>query len=165
MVAGGHWPEIGKTAALKLSGSESAAQSVGVELLSDVKEIFEMRYADRISTSDLISALCGDDEKMWATYNRGNPIRPRQLADKLKGYGINSNTIRIGANTVKGFRLDQFTEAFSRYIVSSPPPTSVTKGTPGRFISLRVNKPRLFRTGKICIFVTNYTLVLFCNSE
>ena len=155
MVAGGHWPEIGKTAALKLSGSESAAQSVGVELLSDVKEIFEMRYADRISTSDLISALCGDDEKMWATYNRGNPIRPRQLADKLKGYGINSNTIRIGANTVKGFRLDQFTEAFSRYIVSSPPPTSVTKGTPGRFISLRVDKPRRFRAGKICIFVGN----------
>jgi len=33
MVAGGNWPAIATAAALKLSGSESAAQSIGVELL------------------------------------------------------------------------------------------------------------------------------------
>ena len=115
-VAGGDWPEIGTTAALKLSGAESATQAIGTELLADIQEVFELRNADRISTVDLINALCEDDEKPWPTFNRGNRITPRQLATKLKGYGIYSSTIRIGGSTPKGFLLDQFTEAFTRYL-------------------------------------------------
>jgi putative DNA primase/helicase len=120
MAAGGHWLEIGTAAALKLSGTESAAQTIGTELLADIQEILEAKGTDRISTADLIKALCEDDEKVWSTHNRGNPIKPRQLANKLKGYGISSNTIRIGITTPKGFMRDQFSEAFSRYL--SPPP-------------------------------------------
>jgi putative DNA primase/helicase len=67
----------------------------------------------------LIENLCGDDEKAWATYNRGNPIAPRQVARKLKEYGIASKTIRTGYDTAKGFEADQFREAFARYL--SPP--------------------------------------------
>jgi putative DNA primase/helicase len=133
MVAGGHWLEIGTAAAMKLSGTESAAQSIGVELLADIQEVFEMKGVDRISTADLIKALCEDDEKVWSTYNRGNPIKPRQLATRLKGYGISSNTVRIGISTPKGFKLDQFTEAFSRYLAPPPlpsatPPQPLTDG-------------------------------------
>ncbi len=132
-VAGGHWLEIGTKAALKLSGTESAAQSIGVELLADIQEIFEGKDTDRISTQDLIKALCEDDEKVWLTYNRGNRISPRQLANKLKGYGISSNTIRIGIATPKGFMLDQFSEVFSRYLAPPPlpsatPPQPLTDG-------------------------------------
>jgi putative DNA primase/helicase len=117
MVAGGHWLEIGTRAAIKLSGCESAAQTIGGELLADIKEIFEMRDMDRISTADLIRALCDDDEKAWATYNRGNPISPRQLANKLKGYGITSTTLRFRhTGLAKGYERKQFEEAFSRYI-------------------------------------------------
>jgi len=127
MVAGGHWLEIGTRAAIKLSGCESAAQTIGGELLADIKEIFEMRDTDRISTADLIRALCDDDEKAWATYNRGNPISPRQLANKLKGYGIASNTLRFRhAGLAKGYEREQFEEAFSRYIPSHPSTLSVT---------------------------------------
>jgi len=126
MVAGGDWLQVGTKAALKLSGSESAAQTIGTELLADIKEVFEMKGVSRISTVDLIKELCADDEKTWATYNRGNPIRPRQLASKLKGYGISSNTVRIGGSTPKGFLEEQFTEAFSRYIPQAPPEKSAT---------------------------------------
>lgn len=136
MVAGGNWLEIGTAAALKLSGTESAAQTIGTELLTDIQEVFEARGTDRISTADLINALCSDDEKVWSTYNRGNPIKPRQLATKLKGYGISSNTIRIGITTPKGFMRDQFSEAFSRYLTPSPlpnatPPQASSIGHPG----------------------------------
>ncbi len=126
MVAGGHWLEIGTKAALKLSGTENAAQTIGTELLADIQEIFEARGTDRISTADLIKALCEDDEKVWSTYNRGNPIKPRQLANKLKGYGITSGNIRIGNAIPKGFKLEQFNEAFSRYIPQAPPEISAT---------------------------------------
>ncbi len=120
MTAGGDWLRIGTTAALKLSGGESASQTIGVELLSDIQEIFEGKEVDRISTIELIKTLCDDDEKTWATYNRGKWISPRQVAKKLKGYGIQSKTIRIGIDTPKGYDKEQFAEAFLRYIPSTP---------------------------------------------
>jgi putative DNA primase/helicase len=120
MTASNEWLQIGTTAALKLSGGESASQTIGVELLSDIQEIFEGKEVDRISTVELIKALCDDEEKTWATYNRGKWISPRQVAKKLKGYGIQSKTIRIGLDTPKGYDKEQFAEAFLRYIPSTP---------------------------------------------
>jgi len=40
MAAGNEWLRLGTTAALKLFGNESAAQTVGTELLADIREIF-----------------------------------------------------------------------------------------------------------------------------
>ena len=126
MVAGEEWLQTGTASALKLSGSESATQTVGTELLCDIKEIFEEKRVDRVSTADLIKSLCADDEKPWATYNRGLPIKPRQLASKLKGFSILSKTIRIGYDTAKGYELSQFQESFSRYIPTPPIPSVTT---------------------------------------
>mgnify|MGYP000857343354 CR=1 FL=1 len=116
MVAGGDWLQIGTDALVKIFGSEDGAKSIGEELLADIREIFESQKVDRISTVDLLKALCTDDERPWLTYNRGLPIKPRQLASKLAGYGIHSKNVKINFGVLKGFTLDQFTEAFNRYI-------------------------------------------------
>lgn len=133
-VAGPEWLEIGTKAAKKISGEESASQTVGTELLADIRETFDHKRIDRISTADLIRALCEDDEKAWATYNRGFPIKPRQLAQKLKQYSVTSKTIRVGAETPKGYEREQFEDAFFRYIATPPenirhtPQTSIHAG-------------------------------------
>lgn len=130
--AGGDWPQLARSAALKLSGTESDSMSIGVELLADIQEIFDIKKSDKLFTADLINALCDDDEKPWATYNRGKAIAPRQVSSRLKGYGIESKTIRIGYDTKKGFTKDQFQESFDRYLNSSknssldPPFSSAT---------------------------------------
>lgn len=124
-VAGGAWPDLGRSAAQALSGVESPSMSAGTELLADIREVFSLKSSDRISTADLIAALCADDEKPWATYNHGKPISPRQVSKRLAEYGIRSNTIRIGLQTPKGFLREQFDEAFSRYL-TPPPATSAT---------------------------------------
>lgn len=129
--AGGAWPSLANKAALALSSEVGAQQSIGVELLSDIREVFEAKKVDRISTADLIAALCGDDEKLWATYNRGFPIKPRQVAARLNEYGIRGNTIRVNLTTAKGYMLAQFPEAFSRYL-ASPPSPSVTPSQAAR---------------------------------
>jgi putative DNA primase/helicase len=90
--------------------------------------VFEHKRTNKISTADLIEALCDDDEKVWATYNRGKQLSPRQLSRKLDGYGIKSKTVRIGYTTPKGFELEQFEEAFARYL-SPTPPASATSAT------------------------------------
>ncbi len=118
-VAGGEWFKIGTAAALKISGGESLALSIGTELLSDIHEIFALKKVDRISTAELIKELVTDDEKPWATYNRGFPIKPRQIATKLKGYDIHSKDIRINSAILKGYDSKQFEDAFLRY--ATPP--------------------------------------------
>lgn len=120
MTANDEWLRIGTAAALKLSGNESVSQTAGTELLSEIQRIFMEKNVDRISTEELINALCEDHENPWMTFNNGRPITPRQLANKLKGYGIQSKSIRIGAYTPKGFEKEQFEDAFSRYLSSSP---------------------------------------------
>ena len=119
-VTGGDWPSKALKAAQKLSGTESMAQTIGTELLADIRAIFENRNIDRIKTADLIDALCDDDEAPWCAYNRGKAISSRQIAKRLKDYGITSGTIRISGTTAKGYLLADFTEAFSRYIPATP---------------------------------------------
>ena len=94
--------------------------------MADIQEIFETKKVNRITSTGLIEALCADEEKPWASYNRGFPIKPRQIVSRLKGYGILSKTIRLGYDTAKGYMLDQFKEAFSRYL-SDHPAECVTK--------------------------------------
>jgi len=142
-VAGDEWLRIGTAAAMNFSGSDTSTQTIGTELLVDIQEIFDVKRIDRISTTDLIESLCTDDEKPWATYNRGKSISPRQIANKLKGYGIQSKPIRIGKDVVKGYAQNQFDDAFSRYITlgknssSNSSFLSVTELQPASILDLR----------------------------
>ncbi len=116
-VAGGHWPDTALNTALRLSGATQIPISSANELLADIQEVFEAKQVIKITTTELINALCEDIEKSWATYNRGKQLSPRQLSTKLKDYGITSKTIRInGYETAKGFEYEQFNDAFERYL-------------------------------------------------
>jgi len=119
-IAGGIWPETARQAAIVLSGGVEESAAIGSELLADIREIFEARREERISTKELIEALCAEEEKRWASYNRGKWINPRQVARWLKEYGIASKTIRVVGETPKGYERAQFEDAFSRYVPSSP---------------------------------------------
>jgi len=114
--AGDEWVKDGTLAAMKLSCADVQVVSKSNELLADIQKVSEEKELDKISTNDLIDALISDKEKSWATYNRGNPISPKQIANLLAGYGIKSKTIRTGYGTIKGFEINQFTDAFSRYL-------------------------------------------------
>ena len=115
-VAGGDWPKLARLAARALSSDGEQSKTVGIELLSDIQEAFEAKEVDRLSSADLIAILITDDEKPWAGYNRGFPIKPAQVAKRLREYGICSNTIRVFGTTKKGYLKDQFADAFDRYL-------------------------------------------------
>jgi hypothetical protein len=115
--AGTEWLARATAAALKLSGAGEKTQSTGNELLADIQHVFESKKLEKISTVDLIAALCEDEEGAWATYNRGKPFNPRQVKRRLEAYGISSKTIRLGSyETAKGFELKQFADSFERYL-------------------------------------------------
>ena len=119
-VAGDEWPGRAHDAALKLSGQDEDVKTISVELLADIQEAFASKDVDRLSSAELIKILCDDDEKRWATYNKGFPIKPAQVAKRLREYGICSNTIRVFGSTAKGYLLKQFEDSFERYIFAAP---------------------------------------------
>ena len=115
-VAGCGWTDRARKVAQKLSGAEGPTMSTGTELLADIQEVFKTKRVDRISSADLIAALCDDDEKLWSTYNRGKPISQKQVSKRLAEYSIRTKNVRIGHEQAKGFEVEQFQEAFSRYL-------------------------------------------------
>jgi len=126
-LAGDDFGKKAREAAIKLSASNDAV-STSVDLLGDIREIFETFKTDKIFTETLIVQLCKDPEKKWSTYdfkNHEKELKPRQLANLLSGYGIKSKDVRIG-EVKKGYELDQFTDAFSRYLYPLPPEKSAT---------------------------------------
>ncbi len=131
-LAGGTWPGYARSAALKLCNrGDEAHQSAGAELLADIKAALDRKGVQRISMADLLAALCEDDEAPWKTWNRGKEMTTRQLGRKLGEYGIKSKVVRIGYESPKGFDVDQFSDAFARYLSSPGTPShSVTRSQP-----------------------------------
>jgi hypothetical protein len=129
-LAGGHWPSFARSAAIALHGLEVEAPSIGAELLADVRAVFQAKAVTRVFSAELLEALIADDEQPWATWNRGKPMSPRQLASKLAEFGIKSNTVRQGLDTRKGYLLEQFNDSFTRYLSSGPSFLSATPSQP-----------------------------------
>lgn len=119
------WLKRAKDAAIQLSGNTQEVMSIRAELLLHIKNIFDSRNVNRLHTKDLINELCSDIESPWATYNREKPITANQLAKLLKEFKIHSKDMRIPPcnKNLKGYALDDFSDAFKRYI---PPEISAT---------------------------------------
>lgn len=116
--AGPEWLEYATQAALVMCKSDDSTEGGSNELLADIQEVFQRKATFKITTVELIAALVDDEEKAWATYNRGRPLTPRQLAKQLAAYGIQPKTVRMAHGTPKGYDADQFADAFARYLAT-----------------------------------------------
>ena len=97
-------------------------------MLSNIKGVFKDKDVDRITSADLCEVLGKMEDRPWPEWGRsGKPITARALAKQLSWFEIKPKTIRLDVGgTAKGYLLDDFTDAFTRY---SPPP-SVTPSQP-----------------------------------
>ncbi|MBY0499665.1 MAG: DUF3631 domain-containing protein [Nitrosomonas sp.] len=128
-IASVEWAELARKAALALNKDKEPVVSTGAELLADIQHIFENKGTNKIRTADLVQALCDDIEAGWQTYNHGRPISPRQVAKRLAEYSIRPKTIRFGySDTPKGYELEQFQDAFARYL-HTPPENGILSAT------------------------------------
>ena len=116
--AGEDWINAINKAALALSGNEKSTQTIDVELMGDIKAIFDATTDTFITTAGLIEKLCEDDDAPWQNYNKGRPIGGRQIAGLLKPYGIEPDQQRLATvkNPKRGYNLEDFEDAFSRYL-------------------------------------------------
>jgi putative DNA primase/helicase len=62
--------------------------SAGVELLQDLKAMFNASTLDYLTSKAIIASLIADPEKRWAEWNRGKPITEKGVAGLLHEYQI-----------------------------------------------------------------------------
>jgi hypothetical protein len=127
--AGGHWPDRARQACRKLTGTGTSDEADVTKLLTDIHSAFG--DADRLSTAALLEKLNADETSPWGGWHRGEGLRPRDLARMLKPYSVEPKQVRIGDEKVRGYLIEDFGDAWSRYtdISGSPSGTSGTSGT------------------------------------
>lgn len=115
-LAGDDWPERARCAAVKVvKGRVAEDASTGVRLLADIKAL--LNGHDRMSSASLCGHLNSLDESGWATWNGGKGITQRDLAKRLKAYGVESKVIRLeDGSTPRGYVREDLQDPFSRYL-------------------------------------------------
>jgi hypothetical protein len=122
--AEGEWPHRAREAAVALTGEQSeygTRGSVGVELLRDIKTVFNSQNAqrrigdhrvDKIFSQELVEDLIKDRATRWDA----TTMTQHKLASMLKPYGISPGTRRIGDDTKKGYERSQFVDAWESWL-------------------------------------------------
>jgi putative DNA primase/helicase len=115
---GGDWPRRGREAAIELSGEETGTQSLGEQLLADIRDAFAERNADRLSSDELVAYLVALEGRPWAELGKSRkPLTKNGLAALLRPFKIHPGSVRLDdRRTPKGYYRKQFEDAFSRYL-------------------------------------------------
>ncbi|QNK80900.1 DUF3631 domain-containing protein [Nakamurella sp. PAMC28650] len=117
-LAGGHWPARAREIALVLTAEHNdadAAESLNVQLLRDISEVWTNRPDNFIGSGKLAAQLRSDENAPWAEID----LTPRRLSIRLKGFGITPG--HNAARTERGYGRDDFTDAVARYLPAPDP--------------------------------------------
>jgi hypothetical protein len=128
--AGPEWLDRARTAAVELAkGDDDGAGDDAELLLAAVFDVFGGREA--IFTAELCARLNDDEELPFGGYRRGEGINGRGLARLLRRYEIRPVTIRLEGERAKGYRGEQFTDAWRRYTSGGEQDVPAEEGADG----------------------------------
>jgi len=124
------WPQTARMGASLLLGSDEDP-SLGVRLLSDIRDVFARCGADRLTSEMLCSKLIALEDRPWGECHKGGAITQTRLAAMLEPYGVKPNSVRFPAigGTRKGYLLDWFNDPFARYLPPYPPQAGTPEQT------------------------------------
>lgn len=120
--AGGDWPHALRQSIIILSnGAHAADDSTGVQLLADIRHVFEDCDVDRISSAELVEHLTRIETSPWGEWSKGRPLSMAILARLLKTFEIAPHTIRMKNDVAKGYLREDFADAWNRYLPPAVP--------------------------------------------
>lgn len=130
--AGGTWPKRAAEACLYfVLGPEAAREpSLNLLLLADLRRVFAAAgQPEVLPTAAALGALHALEESPWRDL-RGKPLDPSGMARRLRGYDIKSVNLRIGSTVVKGYRVVDLADAWTRYLQDDPEAAEMKPTTP-----------------------------------
>ena len=107
---------VSRTLPERLRGDDASQLEL---LLADIRDVFAKEGGVEILSADLVKALVALEGRPWAERGkngkRGKPLTQNRLARMLEPLGIAPDHIDPETR-VRGYKLWQFEEAFSRYL-------------------------------------------------
>jgi hypothetical protein len=113
-LAGGNWPALARAAAVELSrehDQDDTDANDAIKLLADIRSVF---VGASLPSKQLVNLLRGLEDSPWGEYD----LTTVGLAAKLRNYKIKPRPDKTGR--VRGYRLEDFADAFSRYLAPDP---------------------------------------------
>lgn len=113
--AGGSWPTMARSAAVALTeehDQDDAAGSDALRLLADIRELFSVQGVAFMPSKELVMRLRGIEDSPWSEAD----LSVVKLADRLRPYKVEPR--RNTSGTARGYRLEDFTDVFARYLAS-----------------------------------------------
>jgi hypothetical protein len=130
---GGGWPDRARAACLAMvseADQDEAEQSLGLQLLEDIKDKFECMTVSFLRSDILCHELCQTTDSPW----RDIDLNPSKLGRRLSEYGIRSG--RSTGGKERGYRREDFLDAWSRYLPErdndTDPGSKVSEGVRSR---------------------------------
>jgi hypothetical protein len=116
---------LAREAALALSREHQDEDAV-VELLADIRKIFDLLGVNRLPGKRLVAELCELEEAMWSAWRgarsdqQAHRLSQAELAVLLRRFRIFPKSVwpvgpRVGAKSGKGYHRDQFLQAWRAY--------------------------------------------------
>src|SRR5205823_14620106 len=88
-------------------------------LLMDIAAMFLFGERERLFSREIVAVLNNKEGRPWSELRRGKKLDQSWLATQLRPYGIGPRTMRIGEELGKGYLLEDFRDAFKRYVPRS----------------------------------------------
>lgn len=125
--AGDRWPALAREAAIALNRARAERDpSLGVQLLADCRRVFDEDDVDRLTSEGLVESLVELEESPWGDL-RGKPLDVRGLARRLRKYDVRPDTHRFDDEIRRGYRREDFHDAWTRYLVADVVDVAVPK--------------------------------------
>ena len=87
----------------------------------------------------MVETLSGREDRPWMEWKGGRPLTVRQLARLVGRFDVSPKQIRLGETTCKGYLLEDFGDAFARYLPPSDPkhPKQASSGAENSLFAIR----------------------------
>ena len=120
------WPQVARSSRVPLLSfnEDEGADDPGIRLLLSIRDIFVSEGKRQLPTILILRRLAAlEEEEEWTTKwprelassNARGPAA--KMATLLRPFGISAGTIRLpDGSTPKGYRLEDFADAFERYL-------------------------------------------------
>lgn len=115
------WPERARETA-RILHSRHFEVSEGIELLRDIKELFDTEDRDAFYSEDIVGLLLGNEELRWhhvEFHNRDYELTAWHLARLLREYDIRPSRMRLyqeNEKQARGYRRQDFEDAWQRQL-------------------------------------------------
>ncbi|MCE9522387.1 MAG: DUF3631 domain-containing protein [Alphaproteobacteria bacterium] len=102
--------------AMRALAEAEPAPASNLALLGDIRALVPLG-GNGVASAQVIERLVADAERPWASIRRGGKIDPRELAERLRMFGLRPATLRMEEDRfVRGYRAEDLSAAFERYL-------------------------------------------------